>query len=145
MRWWHLGIGFLAFAGSFAGGVALQKSIKPNTGTQSESADTLHFEVIRLYRTGRYTDAVQLARRVLAIREKALGPDHPDVADSLTILAMLYESQVRYAEAEPLYKRSLAIREKGLVPDHAKVASLLNSLALLYESQGRYAEAEPLA
>ena len=34
-----------------------------------------------LYRAqGRYADAEPLYKRALAIREKALGPDHPDVA-----------------------------------------------------------------
>ena len=52
-------------------------------------------------------------KRSLAIVEKALGPDHPDVAASLNNLAVLYQHQGRYADAEPLYKRSLAIARKG--------------------------------
>ena len=77
--------------------------------------------------------------------EKALGPDHPDVATALNNLAELYREQGRYAEAAPLYKRSLAIYEKGLGPDHPACRSRpLNNLAQLYLEQGRYAEAEPL-
>ena len=67
----------------------------------------------------------------LAIREKALGPDHPDVAKSLNNLAVLYDNEGRYAEAEPLYKRALAIREKALGPDHPDVAISLNNLSLV--------------
>ena len=84
-------------------------------------AKRLNSEVVRLYEEGQYADAIPLAERSLAIREKALGPDHPDVATALNNLAELYESQGRYAEAEPLYKRSLAIREKALGPDHPDV------------------------
>jgi tetratricopeptide (TPR) repeat protein len=80
----------------------------------------------------------------LAIREKQLGADHPDVATSLNNLAILYESQGRYTEAELLYRRSLAIREKQLGVDNPHVGTSLNNLAVLYESQGRYTEAEPL-
>ena len=58
---------------------------------------------------GRYADAEPLYKRSLAIWEKALGPDHPDVATALNNLAALYDDQGRYADAEPLYKRSLAI------------------------------------
>jgi hypothetical protein len=43
-----------------------------------------------------------LFQRALAIREKALGRDHPDVATSLNNLAALYDVQGRYADAEPL-------------------------------------------
>ena len=89
-------------------------------------------------------EAETLHQRALAIREKALGPDHPDVATSLNNLAALYSKQGKYAEAEPLYKRSLAIREKALGPDHPNVATSLSSLAGVYGNQGKYAEAEPL-
>ena len=93
---------------------------------------------------GRYAEAEPLYKRALAIREKALGPDHPDVGTALNNLAALYRAQGRYAEAEPLYKRALAIREKALGPDHPDVGTSLNNLAALYRAQGRYAEAEPL-
>ena len=63
---------------------------------------------------GKYAEAEPLYQRSLAIREKALGKDHPDVATSLNNLAALYHNQGKYAEAEPLYQRSLAIWEKAL-------------------------------
>jgi CHAT domain-containing protein len=80
----------------------------------------------------------------LAITEKALGRDHPNVAAALNNLALLYVGQGRYAEAEPLYHRSVAIGEKALGPDHPDVATSLNNLALLYVGQGRYADALPI-
>ena len=90
-----------------------------------------------LYRSqGRYAEAEPLYQRSLAIREKALGPDHPDVGTSLNNLAVLYQSQGRYAEAEPLYQRALAIREKALGPDHPDVGTSLNNLAVLYRRPG---------
>jgi tetratricopeptide (TPR) repeat protein len=75
----------------------------------------------------------------IRLRERALGPDHPDVAQSLHNLALLYGSQRQYADAERLYQRSLAIREKALGGDHLDVAWSLNNLARLYYDQGRYA------
>ncbi len=98
-----------------------------------------------LYRAqGRYTEAESLYKRSIAISEKALGPEHPDVATSLNNLAELYSAQGRYAEAEPLHKRSLAIGEKALGPEHPNNTRSLNGLARLYHDQGRYGEAEPL-
>ena len=88
--------------------------------------------------------AEPLYQRALAVREKALGPDHPDVTTSLNNLALLYKSQGRYEAAEPLYKRALAINEKALGLDHPNVATSLNNLAELYRAQGRYEAAEPL-
>jgi tetratricopeptide (TPR) repeat protein len=110
-----------------------------------DEARELNERAFELYKAGLYSEAISLAQRTLALVEKALGPDHPDVATSLNNLADLYRAQGRYADAEPLYKRSLAIHEKVLGPDHPNVALSLNNLAGLYLTQGRYAEAIPLA
>ncbi|MGK7874280.1 MAG: tetratricopeptide repeat protein [Xenococcaceae cyanobacterium] len=109
-----------------------------------EEAKQLNQQAFQLYNQGNYTEAEPLYQRSLAIREKVLGPEHPDVALSLNNLAGLYFSQGNYTEAEPLYQRSLAIRQKVLGPEHQLVATSLNNLAALYQVQGKYTEAEPL-
>ena len=81
---------------------------------------------------GQYADAQSPIEHALALWEKALGPEHPDVALSLNNLAALYRVRGRYAEAEPLFQRALAIREKVLGPEHPDVAMSLNNLAVLY-------------
>ena len=77
----------------------------------------------------------------LAISEKALGRNHPDVAIRLNNLALGYHAQGKYAEAEPLYKRSLAIWEKALGPEHPRVAESLENYATLLRKTGRSTEA----
>ena len=81
---------------------------------------------------GKYADAEGLYKRALTIQEKALGTSHPDVAQALGSLAVVYELQGKYADAEALYKRALAIREKALGADHPDVAATLNNLAVVY-------------
>ena len=98
---------------------------------------------IYLYERGRYTDTGPLFERALAIQEKALGPEHPDLAESIDNLAMLYNAQREYAKAESLCGRALAIREKALGPEHPDVATSLHYLAVLYATQRQYAKAEP--
>ena len=109
-----------------------------------DEAAALNAEVVRLYQAGKYAEATEIAKRVLTIREEALGPEHPNVGTALNNLGELYRAQGRLAEVEPLYRRSLAIYEKALGPEHPKVGTSLNNLAGLYRAQGRYAEAEPL-
>src|SRR5581483_8830860 len=46
--------------------------------------------------------------RALAIREHALGPDHPDVAASENNLATFYQAQGRTADALPLVEKTIA-------------------------------------
>ncbi|CAN0599470.1 unnamed protein product, partial [Laminaria digitata] len=72
-----------------------------------------------------------LYERSQAIREKVLGPEHPEVAQSLNNRAGVGN----YDEAEPLYKRAIVIVEAKLGSDHPHVATGLNNLAGLLESQ----------
>ena len=109
-----------------------------------QRAEYLNMQGRALFDAGDYRDAEGPFTQALALREQALGPEHPDVALSLNNLALLYKTEGRYAKAEPLYQRSLAIREKILGPEHPNVAQSLNNLAALYYAQGQYAEAEPL-
>jgi tetratricopeptide (TPR) repeat protein len=97
-----------------------------------------------LYSRAFYNDAEQLYRHTLAIREKHLGPEHPDVATNLNNLAILLKDKADYAAAEPLYRRALAIMEKHLGSEHADVAVILNNLAALLHTLGNSSEAEPL-
>ncbi len=83
-------------------------------------------------------------QRSLAIRENALGPEHPDVAQSLNNMAELYLARGRYAEAEPLHKRALAIWEKAVGPKHPHVAASLENYAALLRMLNRVAEAVTL-
>ena len=58
--------------------------------------------------TGRLTEARVFCERGLQIRESSLGPFHPDVAESLTELAVLEFTEKHYGEAKQLLQRSLA-------------------------------------
>ena len=78
----------------------------------------------------------------LAIREKALGQSHRDVAQTLNNLALAYEGQGKYAEAEGLCRRALAIREKTLGQSHPEVANSLVLLASVHQDQGRQVDVE---
>jgi tetratricopeptide (TPR) repeat protein len=91
-----------------------------------------------------YVEAEPLMHRALAIGEKSLGPDHPDVATLLDNLAALLTAINPLEEAEPLMRRALAISEKSLAPGHPDVAIRLNNLAQLLADTNRRDEAEPL-
>ncbi|QIR41403.1 CHAT domain-containing protein [Tolypothrix sp. PCC 7910] len=109
-----------------------------------KEAEELNKQVVKLYYEAKYSTAIPLAERALAIREKILGNVHKDVATSLHNLALLYKSQGNYQQAEPLYKRALAISEKLFGKEHLEITPGLNNLASLYREQGKYQQAEPL-
>ena len=118
-------------------------------GLLPQSEDTiiakyLNLQGVALLGGGKYAEADSPLKRSLAIREKALGPEHPDVATGMNNLAGLYKIQSKYTQAEPLFKRALDISEKALGPEHPNVANSLNNLAGLFHAKGEYAQAEPL-
>src|SRR5450755_2576671 len=112
--------------------------------TFKEAAGLLSQAGRYLREQGLYGQAEPLFQSALAIREKVLGPEHPDTATSLNNLAWLYREQGQHEQAEPLYQRALAIREKVLGPEHPDTAISLGNLASLYQDQGKYQQAEPL-
>jgi tetratricopeptide (TPR) repeat protein len=115
-------------------------SAHPQSG---DDVGTLNSRIEQLVRTGKYAEATEVALRVVAMQEKALGPDHPDVAKAQDTLATFYRIQRRYDDAEQVLKASLVTQEKALGPDHSHLCPGLTSFAVLYESQGRYGDAEP--
>jgi hypothetical protein len=61
----------------------------------------------------RYAEAEPLFKRALAILEKALGPEHPNVATVLENRASLLRNMGRPEEAPALEARAMAIRAKN--------------------------------
>lgn len=106
-------------------------------------ADQLDVEAGKLSDAGKLEQALPLAEQALALREKALGGEHPDVATALKKLADLYKTKSDYDKAESLYQRALAIRERVLGSEHPNVASTLSGLADIcyYKSDFDRAEA----
>ncbi|NNJ12111.1 tetratricopeptide repeat protein [Chloroflexales bacterium ZM16-3] len=93
---------------------------------------------------GDLTGARSLYERALAMRERTLGPTHPDTASSLNNLASLLQAQGDLAGARPILERALAMREQALGPTHPDTALSLNNLASLLQDQGDVAGARPL-
>ena len=72
---------------------------------------------------GRQEEAALLHEKSLAIWQKALGPDHPNVALSLSALAKLYNAKGRY-ETPLAYAR----RATTIYRTRAKRAAMLGSV-----------------
>jgi eukaryotic-like serine/threonine-protein kinase len=81
-------------------------------------------------------------RRALELRERVLGPHHPDVATTHNNLANVLNARGDHAAAEAEHRRALALREDLLGPDHPDVAMSRNNLAAVLHERGEYAEAE---
>ena len=75
------------------------------------------------------------------IQEKALSPDHPFLADSLTALAEACISCGEFSLAEQCCRKSLKITEAIHEREHPTIVALLSELSWLCAQQGKLEEA----
>ncbi|AUI69936.1 tetratricopeptide repeat protein [Beggiatoa leptomitoformis] len=90
---------------------------------------------------GNYTKAETLLNKAIPIQKKILGSEHPDMATSLGILAIIYQAQGDYAKSIEFNEKALTIFEKHFGSQHPDTAGSLNNLATIYQAQGDYAKA----
>jgi tetratricopeptide (TPR) repeat protein len=148
MRWrtWvvvmAVGLGIVATLPARAAGPPGNTAAAPQK--ELDEAKQLQAEVEQLFVQGRYAEALPLEERVLSLREKALGAEHPDVGAALNDLGVLYLEKGDFGRAEPLHQRALSIYEKAFGPEHPAVALSLNNLAGLYHQKGDNSRVEAL-
>ena len=90
---------------------------------------------------GRYRDAQPLQEKLLALRRKVLGEEHPSTAASYSSVAYNQYVQGKYPEAEEGHRKALAIKRKVLGEEHPDTATSYNNLAYNQAAQGKYKEA----
>jgi tetratricopeptide (TPR) repeat protein len=90
---------------------------------------------------GRYADAVTETRRALAHFEHIVGPEHPDVGNTLNALGMAQWEGGALDDAAQSYLRALDIRKKRFGPESSLVATVHNNLGLIYVDLARNADA----
>jgi CHAT domain-containing protein/Tfp pilus assembly protein PilF len=111
---------------------------------QLYKAQKLDAKAVRLYKAGKYDEALPPAEHSLEICTSILGPEHLDVVQSLYTLGMIQYAKGNIEKAEQLYQHSLAIREKALGSEHPLVARSIHFIANIYVYKGDYAKAEQL-
>jgi CHAT domain-containing protein len=92
---------------------------------------------------GQYAEAEQALRDSAAIRERLLGPQHPDTAYALFTLGSVYISLADWERAEQSNLRALAIREAAFGRCGRLVGDSFNSLGFIYRESARPALAVP--
>ncbi len=99
---------------------------------------------LALRNLGRYSEALENAEADVEIREKLLGPMHPDVSHALTTLGTTLYHMARYEEAERTLRRALAIARDRFGENSESTSSALNNLGLPLMDWNRLDEAEQL-
>ncbi|HEX9100936.1 MAG TPA: serine/threonine-protein kinase [Polyangia bacterium] len=90
---------------------------------------------------GKYKEAEERAERVLATREKVLGPDDYAVGEALGDLADVKVGLAAYNDAVALYRRAIGIIEKNFGGAHPKAGNLHVNLGAALRASGHVDEA----
>ncbi|CAF1352944.1 unnamed protein product [Rotaria sordida] len=90
---------------------------------------------------GQYNVAMEFYEKSLALYEKILPPNHPDLAAFYNNIGSLYYNMGEYSKALSSYERSLEIRKIALPPNHPDVASSYTGIGLVYSNMGEYVKA----
>lgn len=90
---------------------------------------------------GRFNEARQQLEFMQGEEVEAFGPDHPELAVTLSQWAGLETAVGNYVAAEASYRRSLQLFELGLGDSHPNVAATLNNLGQNLYRQARHVEA----
>jgi tetratricopeptide (TPR) repeat protein len=92
-----------------------------------------------------HAEALALGRRALAVAEAALGRAHPDLTNTLRLVAQVHMALHDHASALPLTQRALAIEEAMYGPAHPGLGDTLGELARIHAHAGDYPQALALA
>jgi CHAT domain-containing protein/tetratricopeptide (TPR) repeat protein len=110
---------------------------------QLKRAVALQDEAERLQRDGRTAQAIAKAQQALGLFRKALPPNHPGLANSLSSLGVLSKSQGQLTAARRYDEQALAVLQKALPPDHPALAHSRNNLGTLLQAEGQLTAARP--
>lgn len=99
-----------------------------------------------LWRGGKSRDpeALEAAERAIVLKEEALGPDAPEVADSLKNLATVLRLRAEPDRIQALLDRAIDIQERALGSESYKLIKTLNALGSHLNGQADYDGAEPI-
>jgi len=104
--------------------------------------NALFENALALEANGEYEAAEPIFVQALTMKEKALGSEHPDLAEDYYNAGLLCFVQDKYEQAEVYLTRSLRIDERALGADDPELLSTLEHLAEVFFNQGSYEKAE---
>jgi serine/threonine protein kinase/tetratricopeptide (TPR) repeat protein len=85
-------------------------------------------------------EAEELHQKVVEIRRRTLGDEHPNTLQALNALGVIYHTQRRFAEEEACFRHILAINRRIHGVAHPDTLISLYNLAAVLSNRGQYQE-----
>jgi len=131
----------LQFINGFAKSSTIRQVQQQSQSAELAEASELEKTVVRLYGERKYEEALPLAKRVLAIREKAPNLDAQFLRSALVNLAELYIALGEYGEAESSFERVIK-SFRSVSPNDVGLADVMERIALVHVARGNPGKAE---
>src|SRR5262249_12571264 len=119
----------------------LEKELKGQPEVEAELGYTVGDVYFAL---GQFDKAEAVQRKVLALRKKLYGDDHPDVALTHDNLGNILMSEGKLAEAEEIYRLTLIQRRRTPGQDQVKLADSIDNLGSVLLQEWKLSDAEAL-
>jgi tetratricopeptide (TPR) repeat protein len=104
----------------------------------------LNQAAVRLYRKGRYQEALTNAKEARELARRGLGPNHPLHGRSLNNVATMHQAMGDHAAALPVFRQALLIYRATLAANDPELATCLTNLAASCRAIGDHTAAMSL-
>jgi len=131
---------FVLLTSLLTSSVAISQS-PPEPPELAEATEMIK-SVAKLFKEGKFDEALPLAKRALEIREQLLPRNDPRVANALSYLGDVYMANRAYDNARKTFERLLQLQEELVGPTDVRIANTTDRLALLYYEDGKSGKAE---
>jgi tetratricopeptide (TPR) repeat protein len=121
--------------------IALPKQTTAVAAVQADGELLSRWGMMLLDADGDARAAERVHEMACALRRRVLPPTHPEIATSMSNLALTYSALGRHQDALKMNEEALAARRDVLPPTHPEIATSMSNLALTYSALGRHQDA----
>ncbi|MBK9753331.1 MAG: serine/threonine protein kinase [Nannocystis sp.] len=114
-----------------------QAMVERVPGEQPLRAEFLNNLGVAQIDAGKYAQALESLSASLAIKQDALGEDHPEVAYTLANIGYLKMAEYRYEEAAATSERALTLTQRSLGPTHPTAGVIEYTLGSALRKSGK--------
>ncbi|CAF1427501.1 unnamed protein product [Adineta steineri] len=108
---------------------------------ESEKAPIYHQLGMIKKDQGEYREALTYYKKTLAIYQKILPSNHPELAKIHNNIGLVHDDMGDYPKALSSHKKALAIRQQSLPSNHLDLGSTYNNIGIVYKKMGDYPKA----